>query len=85
MPYVIITLIIVASIAWVVVTVRRTNRLLKEAALAQAWREVLTDPHYMERRRYDERKRVVEKARAAAANSQIRAQYPSQHVGARWH
>ena len=33
-----------------------------------AWREVLDDPHYVERRHLEERKRVVDKARTAAAN-----------------
>ncbi len=85
MPEVIIVLILIASIAWVAVTVRRTNRLLKEAALDQAWREVLNDPEYEVRRRYEERKRVQDQARAAAAISQIAAQYPSHRIGARSH
>jgi hypothetical protein len=36
--------------------------------LDQAWREVLDEPHYMERRHYEERMRVEDQARAAAAN-----------------
>ena len=37
-------------------------------AVDAAWREGLDDPHYVERRHLEERKRVVVKARAAAAN-----------------
>jgi hypothetical protein len=61
-----IMLIVVACVAWVVWTVREHKQALKEAALDGAWREVLDDPHYVERRHLEERKRVVDKARAAA-------------------
>ncbi len=64
----IIILFLVASIAWVVWTERKSKQALDKDALDQAWREVLDDPHYMERRHYEERKRVQDQARAAATN-----------------
>lgn len=63
-----IILIVVACVAWVVWTARKHEQALKEAALDGARREVLDDPHYVERRHLEERKRVVDKARTAAAN-----------------
>jgi FtsZ-interacting cell division protein ZipA len=64
----IIILIVVVCIAWVVWTERKSKQALDKDALDEAWREVLDDPHYMERRHYEERKRVEDQARAAAAN-----------------
>lgn len=64
----IIVLILVASIAWAVWTERKSKQALEKDALDQAWREVLDDPHYTERRHLEERKRVVDKAQAAAIN-----------------
>jgi hypothetical protein len=66
-PEMIIILIVVACIIWVVWTVREHKHAVKDIALGQAWREVLNDPHYLERRRYEERRRVEDEARAAAA------------------
>ncbi len=63
-----IIFIVVAFIAWVVWTERKSKLALDKNLLEQAWREVLDDPHYMERRHYEERKRVEDQARAAAAN-----------------
>ncbi len=60
--------IVVAFIAWVVWTEPKSKLALDKDLLDQAWREVLDDPHYMERRHYEERKRVEDQARAAAAN-----------------
>jgi hypothetical protein len=68
MAAIIIIFIVVVCIAWVVWTERKSNHALDKDALDQAWREVLDDPHYMERRHYEERKRVEDQARAAAAN-----------------
>lgn len=68
MTELIIILIIVACIAWIVWILWESEQVLKEAVLDDAWREVLDDPHYMERRHLEERKRVVDKARAATAN-----------------
>ena len=64
----IIIFIVVGCIAWVVWTPRKSKQALDKDALDQAWREVLDDPHYMERRHYEERMRVENQARAAAAN-----------------
>ena len=64
----IIILIVVVCVAWVVWTERKSKQALDKDALDEAWREVLDDPHYMERRHYEERKRVEDQARAAAAN-----------------
>jgi FtsZ-interacting cell division protein ZipA len=65
---IIIILIVVVCIAWVVWTEQKSKQALDRDALDQAWREVLDDPHYMERRLYQERMRVEDQARAAAAN-----------------
>ena len=62
-----IILFMVASIAWVVWTERKSKQALDKDALDQAWREVPDDPHYIERRHYEERMRVKDEARAAAA------------------
>jgi hypothetical protein len=67
-PEMIIILIVVACIIWVVRAVREQKRAVKDIALGQAWREVLNDPYYLERRRYEERRRVVDEARAHAVN-----------------
>jgi hypothetical protein len=64
----VIILILVVCIAWVVWTERKSKQALDKDALDEAWREVLDDPHYMERRHYEERKRVEDQARVAAAN-----------------
>lgn len=64
----IVILILVASIAWVVWTERKSKQALDKDVLDQAWREVLDDPHYIERRHYEERKRVEDQARATATN-----------------
>ena len=63
-----IILIFAACIGWAAWTVQKSKQALDKDALDQAWREVLNDPHYMERRHYDERMRVENQARAAAAN-----------------
>ena len=60
----IIIVCIVAFIVWVVWKVRAHDRALDKAketaALEQAWRAVLDDPHYEHRRQYEERKREEE-------------------------
>jgi len=63
-----IIFIVVAFIAWVVWTERKSKQALDKHLLDEARREVLDDPHYIERRHYEERKRVEDQARAAAAN-----------------
>jgi protein-S-isoprenylcysteine O-methyltransferase Ste14 len=57
-PEMIIVLIGVACIVWLVWTVREHKQAIAKDVLDQAWREVLNDPHYMERRHFEERKRV---------------------------
>jgi len=64
MVAIIIIFIVVVCIAWVVWTEQKSKQALDRDALVQAWREVLDDPHYMERRHYEERKRVEDQARA---------------------
>jgi hypothetical protein len=59
----ILFLIIGGSIGWVVWTVRDHKKALKEVALNEAWQTILDDPNYSERRRVEERKRVVQQAR----------------------
>jgi hypothetical protein len=54
---IILFFVVVSGAIWTVLKVRRNNRALETAAVDQAWREVLDDPHYMERRHYEERKR----------------------------
>ncbi|MGA7665904.1 MAG: hypothetical protein WBW13_13845 [Pseudolabrys sp.] len=68
MAAIIIIFIVVVCIAWVVWTAQKSKLAFDKDALEQAWREVLDDPHYMERRHYEERMRVEDQARAAAAN-----------------
>ena len=68
MAAIIIIFIVVVFIAWVVWTEQKSKLAFDKDLLDQAWREVLDDPHYMERRHYEERKRVEDQARAAAAN-----------------
>jgi hypothetical protein len=53
-----IIFIVVAFIAWVAWTAQKSKQALDKEFLDEAWREVLDDPHYMERRHYEERKRV---------------------------
>jgi Tfp pilus assembly protein PilE len=68
-PEIMIVLIVLGCIAWVVLAVWEHKQAVEIAALGQAWRDVLDDPHYMERRHFEERKRVEddEHKRAAAA------------------
>ena len=47
----IIILIVVVFIAWVVWTEQKSKQAFDEVTLDPAWREVLDDPHYIERRR----------------------------------
>ena len=64
----VIIFVVVAFIAWVVWTARKSKQALDKDLLDVAWREVIDDPHYRERRHYEERKRVEDQARAAAVN-----------------
>lgn len=60
-------LIAVTSIAWLVWTERKSKEAFDKYASDQAWREMPNDPHPGERRHYEERKRVVDQARAGAS------------------
>ena len=68
MVEIIIILILAACIGWATWTAQKSKQALDKDALDQAWRELLNDPHYMERRHYEERMLVENQARAAAAN-----------------
>jgi hypothetical protein len=50
---------VAGGIVWIVWKMRASD----EAALDQAWRMVLDDPRYLDRRHLKERKRVVDEAR----------------------
>jgi hypothetical protein len=64
---IIVILILVGCIAWIVWAVRRGRQEFENESLDRAWWKVLNDPHYMERRHREERKRV-ENARFDADN-----------------
>ena len=64
---IIVVLVVVGCIAWVVWAVRRDRQALDKESLDRAWRKVLNDPRYTERRHDEERKRV-ENARVDASN-----------------
>ena len=55
-----ILLFVVASILWLVWKWRTQDRASKKATVEQAWRIVLDDPHYAQRRQYEEHKRAEE-------------------------
>ena len=63
----IVGLLVFVCIAWVVWTERKSKLALDKDALDQAWREVPDNPLNAEQRHYEERKRVVDQARAGAA------------------
>ena len=75
MPYIniiiLIALLVAVCTAWAVWTERKSKQALDKDALDQAWREVPDDPHYIERRHYEERMRVEDEARAAAAKRRV--------------
>ena len=66
-----IIFIVVAFIAWVAWTAQKSKQALDKDALDQAWREVLVDPHYIERRHYESIMRVEDEARAAASTVSV--------------
>ena len=57
---IVILLCVVVSIVWIVWKVRAHDEALENAALDQAWRVILDDPHYEHRRQYEERKHEYE-------------------------
>lgn len=54
---------LIGGIVWVVRKMRAAAWASDTAALNEAWRLVLDDPNYLDRRRNEERKRVVNEAR----------------------
>jgi hypothetical protein len=46
----------IAGIIWIIWKVRANSRAAKAAVLDRAWREVLSDPNYLQRRDHEERK-----------------------------
>lgn len=55
----------IAGITWIIWKVVANSRAAKAAALDRAWREVLSDPNYLQRRDQEERK-LEERARRIA-------------------
>ena len=54
---IVIIFILIALVLWIVSRVMAKNRAAKDAALDEAWRVVLGDPDYVQRREREERKR----------------------------
>ncbi len=48
---------LVAGVIWIAWRARAKSLAAKESALNRAWHEVLDDPQYLHRRRYEERMR----------------------------
>lgn len=65
---IIIIIFLVACIVWLVVKMRRRTMELDKAALDAAWRVVLDDPNYKDRRALEERKRAVQEQERALEN-----------------
>jgi hypothetical protein len=55
-----ILLLVILSIVWLAWKWRKQDRASKKATVEQAWRIVLDDPHYAQRRQYEEHKRAEE-------------------------
>jgi predicted negative regulator of RcsB-dependent stress response len=68
-PEIMIVLIVLGCVAWVIWAVREHKQATQIAALSQAWRDILADPHYMERRHFEERKRVEQDEQKRTAGS----------------
>ena len=64
---------VAGGIVWIIRKMRANMRASDEAALDQAWRLVLDDPNYLDRRRNEERKRVVDEARKHHSESRSRS------------
>ena len=62
----IVGLVVVVCVGWVLWTERKSKQALDKDALDQEWQEVSDDAHDAERGHYQERKRVVDQARAGA-------------------
>jgi hypothetical protein len=59
----ILIVLLVAGIIWLVIRGRMRAAEAKETTLQSAWRIVLDDPYYPERKALEERKRALDKAR----------------------
>jgi hypothetical protein len=60
-------LVVIACIAWVIWTEPKSKQALDKDVFDQAWREKPDDALNAERDHYEERKRVVEQARAGVS------------------
>lgn len=58
---------VIGGIILIIWKVRANSRAAKAAALDRAWREVLSDPNYLQRRDHEERKREDRERRMAEA------------------
>ena len=56
---------VIGGIILIIWKVRANSRAAKAAALDRAWREVLSDPNYLQRRDHEERKREDRERRMA--------------------
>jgi hypothetical protein len=56
---------VIGGIIFIIWKVRANSRAAKAAALNRAWREVLSDPNYLQRRDHEERKREDRERRMA--------------------
>jgi len=52
--------LVIAAIVWLIMRGRRRDAEANEATLSRAWRIVLDDPHYKERRVMEERRRALQ-------------------------
>jgi hypothetical protein len=57
---IVIIIFLVVSVVWVARKMWNRAKASDEAVLGDAWREVLSDPNYKERRSLEERKDAVE-------------------------
>ncbi len=62
---IIIIISVIAGITWIIWKAMENSRAAKAAALDRAWREVLSDPNYAQRRDREERKREDRERRKA--------------------
>ena len=56
----ILIVVLASGLIWLMIRGRRRTVEAREATLARAWRMVLDDPNYKERRAVEERRRALE-------------------------
>jgi hypothetical protein len=56
----ILIILLIAGLVWIVMRARRREVEANEATLSRAWRIVLDDPNYHERKAVEERRRALE-------------------------